>query len=368
LEQNLTRLFEAERLAKELPGPDGTPDGDRLRLARIHFSIGRIHYGANKMPEAIGYFQQVLKVAEELDDPELIAIPSLTIGAVMVVQGHLDKGMALLSKAIPASEQMGKWPEWARAVGHRSYALSMSGDCAAGVAEAQRALARAKEISSLGDIAMSNAFLSAAYLYAGDLPHAIEAGRKTVEAGEQSKELIFVCLGNAWRAWAEGRAGEFEAAAASMARSQAVLEELGGQIIAADWIATINTEIVLGMGHVEEALALAERAIGIAQKMGGIFAEGLARQVRGQALAALTPPRWDEAEAQLTESLRLLESGQHRIEAARTRVAWGSVCRDRGNHAAAREHWEQAAVQFEASDLLQDLERIHALLSDLGIN
>jgi tetratricopeptide (TPR) repeat protein len=368
LEQHLTRLFEAESLAKELPGPDGTPGGDRLRLARIHYWIGRIHYGTNKMPEAIGYFQQVLEVAEELDDPELLAIPSLTIGAVMVVQGHLDKGMALLSKAIPASAQMGKWSEWCRAVGHRSYALSMSGDCASGVAEGQRAVARAEEISSLGEIAMSNVFLSVAYLYAGDILHAIEAGRKGVEAGEQSKERIFVCLGNAWRGWAEGRAGDFEAAAASMARSQAVLEELGGQIIGADWIATINAEIALGMGRVEEAIALAERAIGIAQKMGGIFAEGLARQVQGQALAALDPPRWGEAEAQLTEGLRLLESGQQRVEAARTHVAWGTVCRDRGDLAATREHWEQAAVQFEASDLLQELERIHALLSDLGVN
>ena len=366
LEQNMTRLFEAESLAKELLGPDGRPGSDRLRLARIHFWMGRVHYGANKMPEAIGYFQQVLEVAEELDDAELLALPSLTIGAVMLVQGHLDKAKSLLSKAIPASAQMGRWPEWARAVGFHGIALSMSGDCAAGVAEVQRALARMREISSLRGIAMSNVHLSVVYIYAGDLLHAIEAGRKGVEAGEQSKERILVCVGNAWRGWAEGRAGDFEAAAASMARSQAVIQEPGGQVIGADWIAAINAEIALGMGCFEDALALTERAIGIAQKMGGIFAEGLARQVRGQALAALDPPRWDEAEAQLTESLRLLESGQHRIEAARTHEAWGTVCRDRANLTAAREHWEQAAVQFEASDLLQDLERIHALLADLA--
>ena len=366
LEQSMTRLFEAESLAKELLGPDGTPGGDRLRIARIHFLKGRVHYGANKMPEAIGYFQQVLEVAEELDDPELLALPSLTIGSVMLVQGHLDKAKSLLSKAIPASAQMGTWPEWARALGYHGIALSMSGDCAAGVAEVQRALARSKEISSLRDIAMSNVHLSVAYIYAGNLPHAIEAGRKAVEAGEESKGRIYVCLGNAWKGWAEGRAGDFEAAADSMARSQAVIQELGGQVIAADWIAAINAEIALGIGRVEEALKLAERAIGIAQKMGGKFAEGLARQVRGKALAAIDPPRWDEAENQLTESLRLLESGQNRVDAAYTHLAWGKVCRDRGNPTAAREHWEQAVVQFESSGLLQELGRINTLLADLG--
>ena len=68
----------------------------------------------------------------------------------------------------------------------------------------------------------------------------------------------------------------------------------------------------------------------IAQEMGGIFGEGLARRVWGQALAALMPQQRDEAEAQLAESLRLLESGQSRLEAARTHVAWGAGGRDRG--------------------------------------
>jgi len=44
--------------------------------------------------------------------------------------------------------------------------------------------------------------------------------------------------------------------------------------------------------------------------------------------------QWDEAEAQLAHSLRLLKEGHSRLEAARTRVAWGTVCRDRGDLAA----------------------------------
>jgi tetratricopeptide (TPR) repeat protein len=366
LEQNLTRLIEAERLAKELPNPDGTPGGDRLRLSRIHYWMGRVYYVSNKMPEAMGYFQRVLEMAEELDEPELLVIPSLTIGAIMLVQGQLDKAKAVLSQAIPASAQMGMWPEWCRAVGFHGMALAMSGECTAGVAEVKRAIARAEEISSLGEISMTNVFLCVASNYAGELPNAIEAGRKGAKAGEQSKERIFVCVGNAWRGWAEGRAGHFEAAKASMARSQKVLDELGGKIIGADWIAAINAEIAFGRGCIEEALNLAEQAVGIARKMGGIFAEGWARRVQGQALATLAPPRWDEAEEQLRESLCLLESGQNRVEAAYTHLAWGSVCSDRGNSTEAREHWEQAAVQFEASGLLQELGRIHTLLADLG--
>lgn len=151
-----------------------------------------------------------------------------------------------------------------------------------------------------------------------------------------------------------------------MARSQIVLNELGGKIVAADWIAAINAEITFGLGRIEEALNLTEQVVGIAQKMGGIFAEGWARRVQGQTLAAFAPPRWDEAEANLTESLRLLESGQNRIEAAYTHVAWGKVCRDRGDRRAAREHWELAATRWETSGLTHELERTRSLIEDLA--
>ena len=366
LEQNLELLDEAERLEKELPGPGGKPGGDRHRLTRIHYWMGRAHYIANKMPEAIGYFQQVLEVAEELDDPELVAVPSLSIGASKFVQGYLDTARALLSRAIPLLEQMGNWPEWIRAVGYHSMALSMSGDWMAGMPDAQRVDALAKEIKSIGEIALSKTFLSVVYNYAGDLPNAIEAGRMSAEAGEQSKQLIYICHGNAWRSWAECRAGDFKNATKSMEFSQAALQEFDGRVTAADWMAAISAEIALGIGPIEETLCLADRAIDIAQEMGGIFAEGMARRTKGQALAALTTPSWDEAEADLTESLRLLESGQNRIEAAYTHVAWGKVCRDRGDPRAAREHWELAATQWETSGLTHELERTRSLIEDLA--
>lgn len=50
--------------------------------------------------------------------------------------------------------------------------------------------------------------------------------------------------------------------------------------------------------------------------------------------------QWDEADAQLAHSLRLLTEGHSRLEAARTRVAWGTVSRGRGD-LAAQSCWRQ---------------------------
>jgi len=41
---------------------------------------------------------------------------------------------------------------------------------------------------------------------------------------------------------------------------------------------------------------------------------------RGRSLAALSPPGWDEAEAQMAESLRLIELDGGRLFAARTKM------------------------------------------------
>jgi hypothetical protein len=61
----------------------------------------------------------------------------------------------------------------------------------------------------------------------------------------------------------------------------------------------------------------------------------------------------------LTASLQEFESGDCLVEAARTHVTWGKLCQMRGDHAPAREQFEKAAAQFEASGLERELKETH---------
>jgi tetratricopeptide (TPR) repeat protein len=293
----------------------------------------------------------------------------------MALQGHLHKAEALLSQAIPPLEQAGNWVEWCRALAYRSAVLTRMGNYARGLAEIQRVRARAREMNMLTWIQLSDLLLVQIHVFGGDLSRALEATRRMVEEVEHSRDRLDFYEALRVRCWAADRAGQYAVAAACAAKAQAVAQELGGRLSTADLRAAIDAEIALGAGRMQEALALAGRAVGLAQEVGGIFAEGLARRAWGQALAALVPPvlsaaegpRWDEAEAQLAESLRLLEAGPARLEAARTHVAWGAVCRDRGDLAAARAHWERAAAQWKASGLAHELARTRALIESLSL-
>ena len=115
------------------------------------------------------------------------------------------------------------------------------------------------------------------------------------------------------------------------------------------WDLVVRNEVGLSCGPVSLAL------------------DALARRIWGQALVARVPPRWDEAEAHMAQSLRSLEEGQSRLEAARTHLAWGTVCRDRGDLTAVRAHWERAAARWETSGLTHELERTRALMERVAI-
>ncbi|MGD0399369.1 MAG: adenylate/guanylate cyclase domain-containing protein [Syntrophobacteraceae bacterium] len=364
-EQNMARMNEADRLVQELPGPDGIPGSDQLPLARVRFWMGMIHFVSNAMPEAIMYYRQVLAVAQKLGDPELLAVPSSAIGGALYFQGHFGKAKALFHQAITAFEQLGDWTEWIRAVAYHGATLGATGFYAEGLAECQRALARARELNSLYGIANSALGLSRIYADAGNLACATEISRQVIEAAEQSGDRILVnlCYGN--RAYAGLCAGQFEAAAESIAKCQAIAQEFGGQLAGVDITASTIAEMVLGKGQVEQALSLAEQAVAMAEKTGGIWAEGMARQVWGRSLAAINPPKWDEAEAQMAESLRLFELGEARLYAARIRMYWGIICRDRAKIDTAREHFEKAAAQWTGSNIPWELERVNKLIAEL---
>jgi len=370
-EQSFVRLTEARRLVEELPGPDGAPGSDQVRLAHIHCWMGRIHGARNELSEALQHYSLVLPVAQETGDPELLGFPSTAMGQALMVQGRVAKSEPLFRQSMTALEQTGHLGYWVQALANHGAAIAIMGDYVEGLTELQRALARAQEMGSASSICLASICLvhfnmAKAYLFGGDPLRAIEAARKAAEAAEKSGDRLFVYWGRGVQAYAEADAGQFEAAEASMAKSQAVARELGGRLLFEDWFLAVRAQMALGTGRIQQAVALAERAVVIAQELDSLTGEALALRVWGQALASLETPRWDEAESRFAESLRLIESMPSPPQAAHTRLVWGTVCRDRGNPAAAREHWERAAALWEACGITWQVETVRVLIETLS--
>jgi adenylate cyclase len=364
--ESLERLAEAERLVGELTGPDGMPSSDRVRLARIHYYLGRIHYKGLRMPDAIAYYRRVLPVAQEIGDPELVGLPSMAIGQALAVQGRNGQAEPLLRQAMTALQQVGNRSSWLHTLAFHGFVIALMGDYGLGLAETQRAVAGVQELGHVTLTVTVRLPLVLLHGLGGELSEAMEAAHKAVEVAEESGDQLLIYLSHGYQAWAEAEAGRFEAAEASLSRAQSVAKVLGGQLMFADWFLATRAGIALGAGRVQEALELVERAVATAQEADNLVSEACARQIWGQALAELKPPRWNEAEAQFAESVRLFESERARLWVARACTAWGTLCQSRGDPDAAREHWEKAAALWEASGVTRELEKVRALVATLA--
>jgi tetratricopeptide (TPR) repeat protein len=363
-QQNLARLAEAEALAQRLPGAGGTPGGDRLRLARIHLGMGNAYTISGAVREAVDCYERALPVAQEFGDAEMAATHQGLLGQLKWLQGHFGEAGALLAQALPVLEKSGDWRQWITNKAFLGSSLATQGQYAAGLAEVQHALARAQELNSPGLIAVCHIYLADVFLKGGEWLRLLEAARAAKEGSEQAGDWLGVYLALGDLAFAESWLGRHAVALEYVAQQHHLAQRLGGRLISSGLFAAAHANIAFNAGRVEEALELAEQAAGLAQPVGSIWAEGYARCVWGQVLAALTPPRWDEAEAQLAESLRILELGEAWLLVAYAHVVWGSVCRDRGDVAAAREHWAKAAAQYEASGVAGALEQVRALMAE----
>lgn len=362
--ENLALLKQAQALAQSLQGPD-TLREDRLRLARMQYWSGTIHLLSNELAEAGQELEQAFAVAREFDDPGLETRVSSVLAGIITIRGQFDRAVPLLTRLLEHYEKIGNWLEWVYTLSMLGYTHAAQGHFALGLAEGERAVARARELNNPTRLVEVMATVAPIYFEGGDMPQFLAACQQTLEAAEKLGERVYTFF-YVQRALVESRMGNAETALAQLTRDKA--SQLGRvrQTFWQDILIAFEAEIRLNAGHVEQALLLAEQAVEIAQREGNLYSGGLAERVWGQALKRLVSPRYDDADKHFAASLQLFEEGNAVLEGARTHVEWGKHLRERGADEAAREHFERAAAQFEQSGLTRELQETRALLRSIG--
>lgn len=158
--KSVERMKEAESLVLALPGQGGQPGGDHLLLARIYYWLGHAYLHSGDPGQALHYMNQVLTLAKDSGDGDLLAVPTNVVGRALVIQGQIVRGAEVLAQAATLLEQTANWPEWAFAIGMHGMALAFMGNPKAGAQECERALARSQEIKSQTEIAHAYMALS----------------------------------------------------------------------------------------------------------------------------------------------------------------------------------------------------------------
>ncbi|MEO8252067.1 MAG: adenylate/guanylate cyclase domain-containing protein [Chloroflexota bacterium] len=348
---NLAKLAEAEALARALTAGGDRAGPDRVRLARIQYWIGRIHYYRDEPREAIAYFQQVLAVGQELGDEGLLAIPLAVMGRALVVQGHFDRAIPVLARALGPLEKTDEWLDWSFSKAYHGVAIAAGGQHAEGLAETQEAVARARETKNPTALAGCLIVLAFHGCLSRDAQAFREAANAASAAGRLAGNSLMISVGLGFEAWALSRLGRHDEAEARMSEAIGEADKIGGRIVAADWIAAANAELALTAGRPDEAVARAAPAIEKARAIGGIYGEAVAQRIWGQALARLQPSAPEEADLHLATSMDLFQEGGCKLEVAHTHAAWGALLHDRGDLAGAADHFGHAAELLKAAGM-----------------
>jgi tetratricopeptide (TPR) repeat protein len=340
----LSQLATAETVVETLAGPDGISESDRLRLAQIHFWMGRAHFYAGALAEAIGYYQKVLPVAQELGDAELLAIPAATLGQVLVIQGRFGQAARLLRQAEAPLRTTGYWPEWILNQCYFGIALAMEGHREQALDEVRRGAERARAMKHERGRAETQIALFLVSFSQGDMRATADGAEVAIEIAERAGEWINVYVGYLFRGWAESRLGCHEEASASLAHAEEITRtRLGGRAFMADWMAAAVAELALNAGHSERAAACADEAVRIAAASESLFGAGVAYRVWGE---ALTPQGLAAAGPHFAESVRAFEDGEAWLEAGRAELAWGLACESSGDVAGMQQHLERARARL----------------------
>jgi len=355
----LERMQRAEQLLATVPGDPS----DRPRLARIYYWIGHAYVHGNQPGKSIEYMQRVLPIAQELHDADLLAIPASVIGRALAIQGKLERAEALLTEALESLEKVENWHEWILAKGTRAWVLAARGSPALGIAEARLALERATAVQTQTGVAQAHIALALVYLIGGEWQHALAQAGLTHEFAVGAGDELFLGMSNLVLALAHLRGGEFEAGERNLAELEPIRARLGGGMVLNLWLIAARVSSLVQQERTREAYELAEQSRSAVQASGDVFGMGLIERAFAQVAEHTAPPQWDDADAHFAESLKLFQENDARLEAARTRVAWGESLQRRGDINAARDHFQNAAAQFGDSGLERELEAVRHRLA-----
>ncbi len=324
-EETLAEIQKAEELL--------TPD-DKVPLAWVNYLMGRMHFIAGRMPEAIAAYRLVLPVAEEVRDAELLALPSSMIGSALFIQGHFEDAARLLRQSLVPLDEVGLRYELIRAHAYLGIAMIGLGDAADGARELAIAEKLARENGQLTPMTVYRTVLCGGLLLQGDYPRLAEEAAIASAAGEESGEaLVRFCAQN-FGAWALAHLGDLRGAEALIASARTLIPELGGRIFMGDWWAALAIEIARRDGRLDEAVARASALAAESRGRALYFSLGMAERTRGLALDALGRST-DEINDAMAASEAAFALGGQRVERAKTLAAWAAIAKRRRTKAPA---------------------------------
>jgi serine/threonine protein kinase/tetratricopeptide (TPR) repeat protein len=339
-EQNFERAKEARALLDGLAKTSALTPEDRHRLARVDYFTGRVHFYRGETDLAIEHYLKVLPATAGEGDDEIAGLASCLVGTAVLIRGNAADAEPLLARSIGPVERQGGPFEWFRAVGYHGLSLMLLGRFHDGEREIARILSRARSIRQPNVLSASYIMTGCCYLVAGDWPTALSYFRDARGYASQTGDKLYQSLAWSGVAWAQSQLGMHEEAMSARQRAMEVAQTMGGRVMLDDWYRAADAEMALNADHVDHALSLARAVVEQSEPRGLLMSEGIAQRVWGEALLMTGHPA--AGNDRMARSVTTLERGGLLSQSARTRLRWALALRRRGQRTEAELAYRKA--------------------------
>jgi hypothetical protein len=294
------------------------PDAGWLQLL-VLIGLGKHYYLQNDLMTSALYMREALRTAEEQKDPFNMIAMRNNLAALSQITGAWAEAIEYYRQARSLVFHYGYLREGARIDLNSGVLYAQMGDQKAALLHLSRALGFAKSAELYDDQITSLSYLA-------DL--AIDEGNAATAASRLTE------------------------AEALLAQSQ--------QNYLRPFVTYLHAKLHLLQKEYEQARAIADEAITIAQQLGMGQEEGLALRIRGEVVAALGDA--DSGTADFAASLSRLSGNPY--EAARTKMAWGAQLLTRQQQQqTAQSLLQEANATFLALDARACIERIKKMVT-----
>jgi tetratricopeptide (TPR) repeat protein len=273
---------------------------DEVREAYTLGSIGAHLYVRGELGEAIGYFTQVMALAEKLGLEELLVVPYNIMARVLILIGDLPKALPLLTRGIPLAEKYQDLELYSGSLAFRALLALFEGDFVGTKAYFDQAMSAAEKLGHPSRISGNWTVLGCAYSIAGYPDDSDECLHKSQVLAEktQDKQIQYINAGslghNEFLRGNDDKARELLDQALQMA-------EQNRWILYVGLFQSYRAEVDLALGDVESAAKRTQIALQIAEKANQKTALGETLRVMG--MIDTHQKKWEAAEKSFTAAI-----------------------------------------------------------------
>lgn len=362
-ESDIQLLRDLAQSARNLANSAAGTNADRVRVMRVVAELGNALFARNEILEALECFREILAAAEQGHyDGSAIANASINSAGVLMVQGYFAQAEPLAQQGYEIGKTMPSQWFWFGGLAFASLARAARGMPLPALAALRDGLQQVDTAANLSAGSALSIVITTIYWIMQDWRAVLQTGEDAYARALRARDSLYQHLALAMCAQAHSELGDTQRARTLFEQSRALFQANQGQLFFADWTLAMYALTLFKLGELEAAREGIEQLIALAPVFGNLYSVGLARQLRAQIRAQVSPDETQALDDDMSAALELFIQCDARLDAARTRVAWGKILQARGKTRAAREHFEQAAAQFQASGFERELQEVRALL------